>query len=1792
MESTRAHRNAPLLLISVIGVLMLSTVSVANPKTVLASSAYETNVLSHSPSAYWRLGEGSGNFSDDSGNGNTATANGTLTYGTTGAIHGDTDTAVTLDGSSAYAEAPSSASLNAPSSAITMEAWVNPTSGGFGAQKPIMLKSPTSWTPPYYQYGLFLDDQSGYPKDLESFFAIGGSLKNFDFLNSGWMYGSWNHVVVTYDGSYVRGYVNGHLVGTAALTGTLSSYGGPIDIGAYANVAKTSSYLFDGSLDEAAVYPTALTEEEVQTDYSYAYASTSSSSSSSTYTAQVVQDSPVGYWRADESSGPYLRDFTSHGNNAIATPSGVSYGAAGGTLSDSDAAVTLDGSSGFAEAPDSTSLNASTSAITMEALVRPDSSGTWTQQAILLKSFTSHVSPYYQYGMYLADTGGTPKDLGAVFSIGGNYAFADFPNSGWQYGVWNLVEITYDGSHIRGYVNGAEVGSPVAQTGNLNTYPTPLDIGAYANIQKTSASLFKGGVDDVAVYPSALSASRIKSHYLAAAMRVEPTGGAPGADELRGGGNNICLPCTISRVVHGSETLTPIDTENGNFYHDFVDVNIPGRSYPLAVTRTYNSDAASTDGPFGYGWNFDYGMSLAVTGSNPNQVATITQENGSQVTFNQPPSGNIWTASAPRYNAALTYNSGSSTWTFVRQTKDTYTFDSSGQVTHMTDANGYDTSLTYSAGKLSTVTDPAGRTLSFTWTGSHITLVTDANVSPNRTVSYSYDGSGNLQDVTDVNSGDTHFSYDGSHRVTTMKDPVCQALGGGCPGVQNHYDGNGRVDWQKDQLNRQTTFAYSGTPDSASGGTTLTTDPASNETLDTYQWGIRTAATKGYGTGAAATTAFMYDPDTLAVTGTMDPNGDVTTYTVDSHGNILTATDPLGRVTTNTYNGFNEVLTTEDGNGVTTTNTYDGNGNLTSTSRPLAGTGQNQETDYTYGNGSYPGDVTQVTDPNGKVTYFHYDANGYADEVKDPLGHVTGTVRNNDGWTTESYTPKAACTWNSSPPTGCSSTYKTAYTQDAFGTPLSITDPLSRVTTYTYDADEQQTTVQDGNGNTTTNAYDLAGELCWTLPGGTSANTCASPPTNARVTDYNGDGTIADQKDGKGNAILTYGYDPLGRVTSTTDALSNTTTYALDGNGNVLSKQEPGGNCATPTHCTTYTYDAANELKTVSYTDSSSENVTSVAYDNDGQRTAMTDGTGSSSWSFDSLHRLTSYTNGNGATVTYGYTYGGGPSYDLKNQVRSIAYPNSVGTVTQTWNDDGTLASVTDWNSKQTTFAYDNNANQTSQASPSTTNVTDTFGFNAADQMTSVSDSNGSTLFSATYTRDSNGQLASDSSQAGNQSAYKYTAQNQLCYAGSSASNACTSPPGSSYPYAFDHADNLTTNNGTTQQYNAADELCWSVSGASANACNSAPGGATTYGYDTKGARTYSVTSGTGTCNTYDQAIRLTQIKTGTGSTCTSPSTVGTYAYDGDGVRESKTVGGTTTQFAWDGAGGLLLQQDDGSTKTSFIYGPGGLPVEQVANSTNTYLHHDQLGSTTLITDSAGNTGTATTILYKPYGSVASTSGALTTPLMYTGQYLDSESGQYQLRARYYDPATAQFLTRDPAVMTTFSPYAYVSGNPLNANDPSGNGLCFVWDSNCETGANIVSNAVSGKLAETGHCIVGTPDCQEDLAANVHATENIPVVGVALRADPAMALFFDTAKAGSGENVSPWQLGSDIVGVLAFPAGGLAQGVSKIAGFGAGNWGIAAQIWNNRNLVNWGWTGISQSITHGGDLWNQLCGAI
>jgi len=139
--------------------------------------------------------------------------------------------------------------------------------------------------------------------------------------------------------------------------------------------------------------------------------------------------------------------------------------------------------------------------------------------------------------------------------------------------------------------------------------------------------------------------------------------------------------------------------------------------------------------------------------------------------------------------------------------------------------------------------------------------------------------------------------------------------------------------------------------------------------------------------------------------------------------------------------------------------------------------------------------------------------------------------------------------------------------------------------------------------------------------------------------------------------------------------------------------------------------------------------------------------------------------------------------------------------------------------------------------------------------------------------------------------------------------------------------------------------------------------------------------------------------------------------------------------MAWDTASSAvpLLLTD---TAASFLYGPDDTPIEEIRGTTSTYLMSDQLGSTILATDPTG--ATTDTWTYNSYGAVTAHTGTTPVPLLYAGQYQDTETGLYYLHTRYYDPTTGQFLTRDPLEAQTGQPYQYAANNPINNTDPSG----------------------------------------------------------------------------------------------------------------------------------------------------------
>jgi YD repeat-containing protein len=562
-----------------------------------------------------------------------------------------------------------------------------------------------------------------------------------------------------------------------------------------------------------------------------------------------------------------------------------------------------------------------------------------------------------------------------------------------------------------------------------------------------------------------------------------------------------CMAQLFTRPSHAD----PVDTVDGTFSEQYGDLMIPGRGLPPMFVRTYNSWAAGTTGPLGYGWTSSYGANLSQNSTTG--VVTVTEENGSQVTFGRAGSGTSATyfPTAPRTIATLLHN-GDGSWTFTRKTSETFKFSSVGLLTALTDRNGYSTTLTYNANnQLTQITDPESRSLTLGYTGSLLSSVTDPI---GRVVTYGYnDGLGNLTDVTDVNGGNTHFTYDSGHHLLTIRDPRGNTV------TTNHYDNSNRVDYQLDGLNQKTSFTYA-----SDGSYTITTDPVGNQIKETFASGVRTSVTRGYGTSQAATWSFTYDPYTLGVTVVTDPNGHTTNRSYDRSGNQLTVADGLTRKTSYAYNSFNEPTTVTDPKGVTTTMSYDTQGNLLSTSTPLVGSNpaQSKVTSYTYGDSAHPGDVTAMTDPDNKVWHRSYDTYGDLTSSTDPLGNVTTYSYSTIGWLQSTVSPRGNVTGGN--PSQFTTTYSYADpvsgATDEFGDVRVVTDPLGHTSTTSYDPDRNVVSSKDGLGNTTTYQYDADNE---------QTDVQRADGTTLH-TDYDGDGTVKDQVDGAHNAT-SYGYD-------------------------------------------------------------------------------------------------------------------------------------------------------------------------------------------------------------------------------------------------------------------------------------------------------------------------------------------------------------------------------------------------------------------------------------------------------------------------------------------------------------------------------------------------------------------------------------------------------------------------------------------------------------------------------------------
>jgi RHS repeat-associated protein len=1106
-----------------------------------------------------------------------------------------------------------------------------------------------------------------------------------------------------------------------------------------------------------------------------------------------------------------------------------------------------------------------------------------------------------------------------------------------------------------------------------------------------------------------------------------------------------------------------VDCVTGNFTESQADFAIGGRGVGLALTRYYNAQAAAAGehGAFGYGWTSSFSDRLVL--DKTSKIATVHQANGSTVPFSEEGAS----FKAPAWSQDTLTGSAEAGYTLTLADQTKYKFaGSSGRLESVTDRDGNATTLSYGeAGRPEAITDPAGRKIKLSYNSEG--LVESAEDPLGHVVKYTYEG-GNLKSVTQPAEAGLRwqFKYDGSHEVTEMID-------GRSGKTLNEYNSAHQVISQKDPLGHALKWEYEGFQ------TKITNEATGSVTADDFNSAYGLAAVvHGFGTSSETTERFTYNAagDMLSKT---DGGGHNTEYGYDSANDRTSKVDADKDETKWSYDGTHDVETMTTPNGETTTYKRESHGNPEVIERPAPG-GKTQITKYKY---TATGELESVEDPLKRLWKYEYDTKGDRTAEVDPLNNKRTWEFNEDSQEVATVSPRGNVTG------GKPAEFTTKTERDAQGRPLTVTDPLKHTTKYKYDGDGNLETVTDGNNHATTTTYNADNQ----------AVKVKEANGTVTETEYDGAGQVISQTDGD-KRTTKYVRNVLEQVVEVVDPLGRKTTKEYDPAGNLKTLTDPAKRTAK------YAYDPANRLTEVSYSSGSPATI-KYEYDKDGDRTKMTDGTGTTTYTYDQLDRMTESENGHKEVVKY--------EYDLAGERTKITYPNAKS-VTRAYDKDGRLEKVTDWNAKATKFSYSPDSELTLTTFPTEPKNEDKYVYNDADKMTEVKMLKGSeTLASLVYTRDSDGQLKKATSKGlpgAEVTEYAYDTNNRVTKAGASA-------------YEYDAANNPTKIATGTYKYDSASEL--------------ETGPSLKYAYDELGERTKTTPeAGPATTYGYDQAGNLTSVeRPKEGETAEIKDS---YAYNGEGLRTSQTVTGATSYLAWDVTESVPLILGDGTN--SYVYGPTGLPVEQINNSTGTvlYLHHDQQGSTRLLTGSAGTvTGSLT---FDAYGNKTGSTGTSTTPLGYDGQYTSSDTGLIYLRARTYDPATAQFLSVDPAVMETRAPYNYVGDNPLNHGDLTG---------------------LSCGLTEPWDCVT------EPIEASIHFVEQhpvlLPILGctVGLLVGPEVCAGSVTAAfvAGSVDNVTAYlsgnltaeqfankELETTLISVLSALPGAIADRITSLEG--------------------------------------------
>ncbi|MFH9412110.1 LamG-like jellyroll fold domain-containing protein [Streptomyces rochei] len=1616
---------------------------------------YQGVAVADAPAAYWRLGEAEGTTlrSEVGGPDMSATYRpedsnvGYSRLDRTGVFGVGDDRAVDL-GSTGHIEIPGS--LPAASTDLSAELWFKtstPSAVLMSFQNAPIGQTPTSWHPV-----LNID---GDGKLRGEFFVAGGAtpITSAQSVTDG----KWHHAVLTAAGTTQYLYLDGVRIGS--VNGTLVDHAAPYAYigGGYSSPGwmgqPENTYYFRGTIDEVAFYRGSLSADQVSAHYR-AQAETASSG----LTAAVSVTDPKGQTSSTSYDALHGQRKVSHRDETGAVTS-YAYDSAGNlhTVTDPNGHTAVTGHDARGNAVSATSCRDADSCWTSftsyylnaddpldprndKPLAYRDQRSTDAKDSRFRTQYTynslglpttvvrpdsSTASTTYTTGTEAAVSGGTaPAGLVSTQTTAGGaktsyryFANGDLAETSAPSGL--VTAYTYDG-----------LGRKTSETQVSDTFPngvsTTYGYDTASNVVAESGVGVKNEITGT-THTAKITRSYDEDGNLLSETTTDTTGSDPARtttyqynarglnstvidaeqnttryeyDELGqaiGMSNAAGTHFTYSYTPRGQHATTVLDDWSGDPSGTVRDLTVVSNAYDPAGRLASTTDAMGATTAYTY---FDDGLPATTT------ARQVTQADGS------------------RHDILLESN----------------TYDPAGNLTKQVTGGGA-TTQTYTVDALgrttTSVLDPGGlnRTSTFTYDGDdRIKQATQSITGDKKLATTSvYDTAGNLtqQTVTDgTTTRTTTSTYDDRGLPLTTVSPR-----GNAPGadpslftMSYRYDALGRL---VQETAPQVQVEEVGAAATTVRPTTLTgynTFGESTETKDTRGNVTRTQVDL-LGRATAITLPGYTPPGTTtALAATIR-----TTYT--PLGQPQTVADPLGRVTRYGYDQLGQLTSTTD----PVANAADALAAAETEPGLLLGPSTSAEgggvTHHTW---TPTGLQLSATDPTGARTEATYDELGRqltattVERYPAPQNLTTRYTWDDAGNQTVSTTPAGVTT---------SSTYNPA------GEVLSVTDPAS-TTRFRYDGLGRQTEATDATNRRTTTTYDTLGNPTAITDYGTGTTALRT-----RTAEFDADGNLTAAISPQTKARTTYTYDALGRMTQQVEPVSATasitTTFGYDAAGNRTRLTDGRGNKTVYTFNSWGLPESTIEPPTTAHPDAADRTWT-TSYDKAGQAiTEHLPGGVKRHSTYDSLGRLIHETGTGAEATTADRTLG----YDLAGRLTSVGVNGPLNPNTYTYNDRGQLLAA-DGPSGTVRYTYDADGNMTERTDAKNTT---SYGYGPAGRLEWLwNEMTGADIW---YSWDAAGRplMEQYAIQAEGSTEWTESARRSYGYDGLGrlTDDIVTTP------------DEQTQVTATTYAYDLDDQLTWKETSGTAGA------GEHVYGYDQAGRLSYWTHADSTTHYTWDAAGNRTKAGTATATydarnrLLTDGSS--TYAYTPRGTLSTVTTGTTarsltfdaferritdgTSTYTYDSLdrvaqhGATTFRYDGGSNNllgdgtTDYTRTPAGALLASSNGTTTqwslTDKHTDLVAG--LSTDGLQVTGSTA---YGPFGTTTATDGDM-PDLGYQSGWTDPANGNVNMAARWYQPGTGTFTSRDtwqldPTPSAQANRYAYAQSDPLGHIDPTG----------------------------------------------------------------------------------------------------------------------------------------------------------